>query len=165
MLSLSGFFLASSSRGCTDSDEKSVPILHQFLTPESFQLLKTALLWLQPINLSFLHWAQGRTYSFMYLSTDISPSGCNVIVGFIWQESWLGVVLCSLLLGIPVSLAPASSCLPEALPRAQQGNWVILLFFCAMESYLKTILDLEHRSALELLKGQTAVERLLLEAL
>lgn len=54
----------------------------------------------------------------------------------------------------PVSLAPASFCLPEALLRAQQGDRL---------DCLKTILDLEHRPALEL-KGQTAVERPLLEA-
>lgn len=40
--------------GAVQTDEKPIPILHQFLTPESFQLLKTALLWLKPINLSFL---------------------------------------------------------------------------------------------------------------
>lgn len=64
----------------------------------------------------------------------------------------------------PVSLAPASFCLPEALLRAQQGDRVSLLCFWTVESYLKTTLDLEHRPALEPLKGQTAVERPLLEA-
>jgi len=136
---------------------------NNFWYQKDLNFWKLSIYSLKPINLSCLHWAQGRTCSLVYLTADILPTWkqCHSSFPLVAKQDSRSLAL--LAAGSLFLLLPVLVCLRLCWELCKVTVWT----FCSslLDGYLKAVLDSDHRSFLELLKGRTAMERQLLEPL